>query len=681
MFRFSPSQRQEEKVARLDKPSRFWILFISQFRFHVECIKLKVDDIKEDVDFYCPTCIPEKEEQFQKIKQKLKIKVDELATRQNEFGGVTIDRDMFKEKKNANPHNYSKDFPPTLRDLGLRIISHHKTMADFKIDYKEMCKQLTENLKDDFESRIQMVEWELDDIIEEVVKDDDSDHEENANNTPEESVDNVGDLDEDDTEAVVETDPDTSEDVTESLLNHGGLCDNCMTRFSSPIIYNCMRSHRVCYPCRNLINGCICPVCYKQYGDRKRLFQDNTSSMMYRLANASNYDSSKLNLKSLHSKRRVKNSKKSAAGSPMIMNVWSCSEGDTNNIVLDADVTVKKEPEEENDNMVSMSSVIPATELSSNMLTLIDPNVVASPEHSSDQEPINYNDTDSEEVRMKHEDTNQTPEKKRRISGEDWMQSLNQSVSQTFTSNIDKDVWARYKEKAKHTSKTPVKYVLKRPQTHKTQPHQTSSIQVPGTSHGLSKTKMNQILVSAEQIVNAQKLQKSQTHNLAASHSGNYFQPSQTKRHVIIKKVHQINNPPQSSQPRPPPPLKLMPSKQIIPVRRIVIRNPAASSSVSSLASSTSSSSSLPSSSLVTGPTAGFNFYNDHEPETDPIGDEDQFITPDMIQECSNEIEKYLEADDNNIFENIETQEDPSLQHPSSSGQTVRMTSYFNPKQ
>ena len=679
MLRFSLSQRQEENVARLDKPCRFWILCISQFRFHVECIKLKVDDIKEDVDFYCPTCIPEKEEQFQKIKENLKNKVDELATRQNEFGGVTIDRDMFKEKKNANPHNYSKDFPPTLRDLGLRIISHHKTMTDFKIDYKEMCKQLTENLKDDFESRIQMVEWELDDIIEEVVKEDDSDHDEDKDNTPEESVDNVGDLDKDDTEAVVETDPDTSEDVTESLLNHGGLCDNCMTRFSSPIIYNCMRSHRVCYPCRNLINGCICPVCYKQYGDRKRLFQDNTSSMMYRLANASNYDSSKLNLKSLHSKRRVKNSKKSAAGSPMIMNVWSCSDGDTNNIVLDADVTVKKELEDDevsSNTMVSMSSVIPATELSSNMLTLIDPNVVASTEHSSDQEPINYNDTDSEEVRMKHDDTNQTPDKKRRMSGEDWMQSLNQSVSQNFTSNIDKDVWARYKEKAKNSSKTPVKYVLKRPQTHVTQPHQTSATLVPGTSHGLSKTKMNQILVSAEQIVNAQKLQKSQTHNLAASHSGNYFQPSQTKRHVIIKKVHQINNPAQSSQPRPPPPLKLMPSKQIIPVRRIVVRNPAAS--VTSLSSS--SSPSLSSSSLVTGPT-GFNFYNDHEPDTDPIEDEDQFITPDMIQECSNEIEKYLEADDNNIFENIETQEDSSLQHPSSSGQTVRMTSYFNPKQ
>ena len=670
MLRFSLSQRQEENVARLDKPCRFWILCISQFRFHVECIKLKVDDIKEDVDFYCPTCIPVKEEQFQKIKENLKNKVDELATRQNEFGGVTIDRDMFKEKKNANPHNYSKDFPPTLRDLGLRIISHHKTMTDFKIDYKEMCKQLTENLKDDFESRIQMVEWELDDIIEEVVKEDDSDHDEDKDNTPEESVDNVGDLDKDDTEAVVETDPDTSEDVTESLLNHGGLCDNCMTRFSSPIIYNCMRSHRVCYPCRNLINGCICPVCYKQYGDRKRLFQDNTSSMMYRLANASNYDSSKLNLKSLHSKRRVKNSKKSAAGSPMIMNVWSCSEGDTNNIVLDADVTVKKELEDDevsSNTMVSMSSVIPATELSSNMLTLIDPNVVASPEHSSDQEPINYNDTDSEDVRMKHDDTNQTPDKKRRMSGEDWMQSLNQSVSQSFTSNIDKDVWARYKEKAKISSKTPVKYVLKRPQTHVTQPHQTSATLVPGTSHGLSKTKMNQILVSAEQIVNAQKLQKSQTHNLAASHSGNYFQPSQTKRHVIIKKVHQINN---------PAPLKLMPSKQIIPVRRIVVRNPAAS--VTSLSSS--SSPSLSSSSLVTGPT-GFNFYNDHEPDTDPIEDEDQFITPDMIQECSNEIEKYLEADDNNIFENIETQEDSSLQHPSSSGQTVRMTSYFNSKQ
>ena len=80
-------------------------------RYHVECLKLKLEDIKDDNDFFCPNCISEKKEQFQKIREKLKTLVDELGSRQIEFGGVTIDRDMFKEKKNANPFNYSKDFP------------------------------------------------------------------------------------------------------------------------------------------------------------------------------------------------------------------------------------------------------------------------------------------------------------------------------------------------------------------------------------------------------------------------------------------------------------------------------------------------------------------------------------------------------------------------------------------
>ena len=34
--------------------------------------------------------------------------------------------------------------------------------------------------------------------------------------------------------------------------------------------------------------------------------------------------------------------------------------------------------------------------------------------------------------------------------------------------------------------------------------------------------------------------------------------------------------------------------------------------------------------------------------------DEGQFITPDQIQESFNEIEKYLGAEDDNIFENVD---------------------------
>ena len=59
------------------------------------------------------------------------MKVEGLATVQSEFGGVTISRDMFEEKKNATSYNYSKEFPATLRDLVARVRSTHQTASMF----------------------------------------------------------------------------------------------------------------------------------------------------------------------------------------------------------------------------------------------------------------------------------------------------------------------------------------------------------------------------------------------------------------------------------------------------------------------------------------------------------------------------------------------------------------------
>ena len=49
------------------------------------------------------------------VRERLARKVEELADTQEEFGGLTISREMFKEKKNAGQYNYTTDFPPTLR--------------------------------------------------------------------------------------------------------------------------------------------------------------------------------------------------------------------------------------------------------------------------------------------------------------------------------------------------------------------------------------------------------------------------------------------------------------------------------------------------------------------------------------------------------------------------------------
>ena len=283
-----------------------------------------------------------------------------------------------------------------MRDLGIRVDTRHKTIADFKADYKEMCRQLTEKLKEDFESRVQMVEWELDDIVEDVLKPD---------------PDSVPDYEKLDPSDVTGKSVESSVDDE----NHGGLCENCNTRFSSPIIYTCLRGHKVCYPCRNLLSGCICPVCYKTHGDRRRLTQDTMSSMMYRLANASNFDPNTI----IPPKRKPRRTKHPASLithavedtsgdlSPMIMNVWSCAEEESKTLVMEAPVTLKREPEvpgADCDQMSLSASVIPCEDLGSSMLTLLNTDVLASstdprtprPLTSPDQQPVNYNEPEDE---------------------------------------------------------------------------------------------------------------------------------------------------------------------------------------------------------------------------------------------------------------------------------------------
>ena len=348
--------------------------------FHLPCLHLELGELQEDKDFYCPVCEVEKQQEFDNIKHKLKVMVDELAVRQIEFGGVTIDRDYFKDKKNANPYNYSTDFPPTLKDLSNRIHTRHKTLADFKFDYKVMCKKLTENLKEDLESRIQVVEWELDDFVQDVFTE-----EETEKLKTEEEEDLVSEQIED----VVEQEDliDYEENIVEPAgeKNDGGLCEHCGLRFTSPNIFSCKRSHKVCHKCRNSHYGAVCPICYQQYGERKRLFADSTTSMLFRLANATNFDSNKT--QQIRPTKKMKVTEKTISGTesqtqPVIMNVWSCSEKDD----LSFEPRVKKEPG------LSLSTLADDS-LSSKMITLINTDIVASTSPTSpDQQPINYND-------------------------------------------------------------------------------------------------------------------------------------------------------------------------------------------------------------------------------------------------------------------------------------------------
>ena len=665
-------------------------------RYHVECIKLKLEDIKDDDEFFCPTCVPEREYQFSKIKSKLVSKVEELATRQNEFGGVTIDRDMFKEKKNANPYNYSQDFPPTLKDLSIRVNTRHKTVSDFKKDYKEMCKQLTANLKDDYEDQITAVEWELDDIIEEVFKEDE-DKPVPVPEVDEETIDNVGDYDEDG--PIIETEPDTSGPREDEEMNHGGLCDNCRTRFSCPVIYSCARGHRVCLPCRNLISGCICPCCYKQTGDRKRLSQDSTSAMLFRLANATNFQASKMRVKKPRAKKTKAVKTVDTTLSPMIMNVWSCA-GEEAAIVMDADVAVKADPEDVTGtgaaSKVAMSRVLPAAALSSSMLTLIDPDIVAGaapgPASPDQQQPVNYNEP--EEARSPgsqseggssvstEPDLRSPAGKVRRMSGEDWIQSLSGGGGQATTaprtivepSNMNNQLWERYKERARLSGgysisvnpSTGLKMAKYQPQAASlpsgVQPREEVSLHYhPSDTDRYRTLSSPSLQVSAAPRPPMGRVMASSP-NIAATQlrvsSSLLPQPRQTVSTVRpyklaptaparLRPVRSLAPGLYSAQPRPPPPLQLMQPPQLNPPRFIVIRNPSSSTNTQSGGAGSSlvcrTSATPGASSLV----AGGNSAQAVEPD-------DQFITPDQIQESFNEIEKYLVADDDNIFENLD---------------------------
>ena len=99
------------------------------------------------------------------------------------------------------------------------------------------------------------------------------------------------------------------------------------------------------------------------------MFADSTTSMLYRLANATNFDSNKV--QQVRPTKKMKVTEKTSSGpepptQPVIMKVWSCSEKED----LSFEPRVKKEPG------LSLST-LPDASLSNKMITLINTDIVA----------------------------------------------------------------------------------------------------------------------------------------------------------------------------------------------------------------------------------------------------------------------------------------------------------------
>jgi len=256
--------------------------------FHIVCVNLPSEELQKDKDWFCPECESLKKQEYEVVKDRLKMKVEELADAQEEFGGLTISRQMFKDKKKAGQFNFSQDFPPTLRDLCSRIKTKYLHLGDYKYEYQLMCKKMKSELLADYESRIQFIEFELDDIHEDFTKE----------------LDIEPELEPEITEPPTPSKIKTvrTEDVTAlhaNLLNEGvgqeedngrhqevpSNCEYCDMKFSETGIYSCKRNHSICCNCRLVNSGCICPVCYSQHGDRRRLAIDHHANIALRCSN------------------------------------------------------------------------------------------------------------------------------------------------------------------------------------------------------------------------------------------------------------------------------------------------------------------------------------------------------------------------------------------------------------
>jgi hypothetical protein len=311
---------------------------------------------------------------------------------------------MFLEKKNANTYNYSKEFPPTLRDLVARVRTTHHTVSrlrtahgtsspqlgDFKWDYKQLVLRLGPLLKKEHEDRLTYIEWELDDIVEEVLK-------------PEEPEEQ-----EEQEEEELEFDLERVKAERDAGTEAATACSHCSRRLEAgggQQIYGCVRRHLLCPLCRTLRPGCVCPVCLASHGDRRRLALLGEDLTRKRKSPKSALISHGL------AKRRVALEDvtpmrgKEEAISPQILNVWSCTEESAHTllqpplgeITLEGPV-IKAEPEPEGEEshqeepgpQLHMSALLPHSMMSNQLLELIDSTLLGPP--AEEQQPTNYND-------------------------------------------------------------------------------------------------------------------------------------------------------------------------------------------------------------------------------------------------------------------------------------------------
>merc|ERR1719398_599059 len=116
-----------------------------------------------------------------------------------------------------------------------RVRKNHQTLGDFKYDYQQMVERLGPLLKSEHEGRLTYIQWQLDEIAEQVLKPE----------TPEQEEEEEDDDEE--TGSQIDSQPQLEFDLEWEQQQQGEsssiCCQHCTGSLSPTACYSCVRQH------------------------------------------------------------------------------------------------------------------------------------------------------------------------------------------------------------------------------------------------------------------------------------------------------------------------------------------------------------------------------------------------------------------------------------------------------
>lgn len=152
--------------------------------YHCPCVSVdskKAND--DDFIFICKSCKPQKEKEFNAMKNDLKKQIGLIMDRHPVFSTALIARRCFATKSASNEYHFGRPgIPVTLRELEEKMSQDVASMDHFKHMAKVMSERMVASVKSEFASEAKIIKTEIDKLIKGL--DSNSSAAAPANNTP-----------------------------------------------------------------------------------------------------------------------------------------------------------------------------------------------------------------------------------------------------------------------------------------------------------------------------------------------------------------------------------------------------------------------------------------------------------------------------------------------------------------